>query len=394
MADHGYVVIADITGYTRFLTGSEFEHAQGILEDLFAVILERMKSPLVLSNIQGDAFLAHARSEAVRDGTIVIDALEALYWGFRARVQHMLRNTTCECAACRNIVDLDLKLIVHHGEYIEHMLAGRKELSGPDIILAHRLLKNEVAAKTGIVSYAAFTSAAVAALDLPGYFADAKPHAESLEEFGDVDIRVVDMGSSWARYDAAHEVVLGDDTDRWIDDIGHDYPYGAELLWHYLTAPEQRPRYSPGVESLTRQSSKDGRISAGTVDHCAHGKQTLVYTTVDARPFRHITYDLALPMNAGLRCSILLHALEHGTRITVRYAKATAGNVVAQAMVRLLSKYHARGAQQVWTQSLTNMEAIIAEDLAAGAIQAETAGEVPADQLHGSIRDAIGVAAE
>jgi len=49
----------------------------------------------------------------------------------------MLRNTTCECAACHNTVDVDLKLIVHYGEYIEHELAGHKELSGPDIILAH-----------------------------------------------------------------------------------------------------------------------------------------------------------------------------------------------------------------------------------------------------------------
>ncbi len=41
MAEQGYLLIADITGYTRFLTGSELDHAQGILEGLFAVILER-----------------------------------------------------------------------------------------------------------------------------------------------------------------------------------------------------------------------------------------------------------------------------------------------------------------------------------------------------------------
>ena len=394
MAEHGYIVIADITGYTRFLTGSEFEHAQGILEDLFAVILERMKSPLVLSNIEGDAFLAHAHSNTVPDGTILIDTLEALYWGFRARVQHMLRNTNCECAACRHIADLDLKLIVHHGEYVEHELAGRKELSGPDVILAHRLLKNDIVQMTGIVSYAAYTAAAVDALDLASYFWDAISHSESLEEFGDVEAKIVDLGASWVRYDGANEVVLGDDTERWIDDISHDYPYAPELLWHYMTAPEHRSRYTPGVESLTRKSSKDGRLTAGTVDHCAHGKQILVFTTLDSRPYRHITSDMALPMGATLRFSILFEALESGTRVTARFAKPVAGNAIAQAMVRLVGRMHAKPTAEGYEQSLANLEALIAGDLATGAIRAETAGEVSAELLQHNIRDAIGVAAD
>lgn len=392
MADRGYIVIADITGYTRFLTGSEFDHAQGILEDLFAVILERMKSPLVLSNIEGDAFLARARDDSVPDGLLLIESLEALYWGFRARVQHMLRNTTCKCAACRNIADLDLKLIVHHGEYVEHELAGRKELSGPDVILAHRLLKNDIVKSTGIVSYAAFTSAAVAALDLSDYFVDAAAHTEESEEFGEIALTIVDVGAGWARHAAANAVVLGDDTDRWIPDVSHDFPYGGELLWHYLTAPEQRPRYVPGVLSLTRQNAKDGRIRAGAVDHCAHGKETFIFTILDVRPFRHITFDISLPLNAAIRCSILLRPIEQGTRIIVRHAKATAPGVVVRGFARLMSRFYTRRVHEEWVESLKNLEALIARDLAAGAVGAETAAAIPADHLQSKIRDAIGAA--
>ena len=35
MAQQGFLLIADITGYTMFLTRSELEHAQGILDALF-----------------------------------------------------------------------------------------------------------------------------------------------------------------------------------------------------------------------------------------------------------------------------------------------------------------------------------------------------------------------
>ncbi len=45
----GYLVLADITGYTRFLTGSELDHAEGILRDPFGALTEQLQSPVVLS---------------------------------------------------------------------------------------------------------------------------------------------------------------------------------------------------------------------------------------------------------------------------------------------------------------------------------------------------------
>ena len=34
VTQHGYLVIADISGYTSFLAGTELEHSQEILADL------------------------------------------------------------------------------------------------------------------------------------------------------------------------------------------------------------------------------------------------------------------------------------------------------------------------------------------------------------------------
>src|ERR1700674_100569 len=172
----GYLLIADITGYTRFLTGSELDHARGILEQLFSTLLDKLKSPFLLSNIQGDAILAHARAERVADGGHVLDIVENLYCGFAESLERMLVNTTCTCAACRNISNLDLKLVVHYGEYIEQDIADRKELSGPEVILIHRLMKNKITAATGIRAYAAFTEAAAAAARPKEHFARAAPH--------------------------------------------------------------------------------------------------------------------------------------------------------------------------------------------------------------------------
>ena len=57
MTQTGFLLIADITGYTMFLTRSELEHAQGILDALFKSIFAEIKAPIILSNLQGDAAL-------------------------------------------------------------------------------------------------------------------------------------------------------------------------------------------------------------------------------------------------------------------------------------------------------------------------------------------------
>ena len=44
MAQQGFLLIADITGYTMFLTRSEHEHPQGILDALFSNFVTDVRS--------------------------------------------------------------------------------------------------------------------------------------------------------------------------------------------------------------------------------------------------------------------------------------------------------------------------------------------------------------
>ena len=43
---HGYLVLADISGYTLYLAGVELDHAQGVLADLLETIVASFKSLL------------------------------------------------------------------------------------------------------------------------------------------------------------------------------------------------------------------------------------------------------------------------------------------------------------------------------------------------------------
>ena len=56
---HGYLVLADISGYTSYLAQVELEHAHEILTDLLETIVEKFKQILTVSKLEGDAVFAN-----------------------------------------------------------------------------------------------------------------------------------------------------------------------------------------------------------------------------------------------------------------------------------------------------------------------------------------------
>jgi hypothetical protein len=60
--EEGYLVLADITGYTSFLTRTELEHAHGIVAELTTLVIARLAAPLRFVELEGDAVFAYAPS--------------------------------------------------------------------------------------------------------------------------------------------------------------------------------------------------------------------------------------------------------------------------------------------------------------------------------------------
>jgi hypothetical protein len=61
MTSHtGYLLIADISGYTAFLTSSEQDHANPILQSLLSSMVEQVGEPLNFWKMDGDAVLAYS----------------------------------------------------------------------------------------------------------------------------------------------------------------------------------------------------------------------------------------------------------------------------------------------------------------------------------------------
>jgi hypothetical protein len=193
-AGRGTLLLADISGYTAFLqdvagahaadmaAGTFVPKAYPLLTSLLDGIVERIAPPFVLSKLEGDAVFAFAaEGELGIRGQAVVDCLTDCYEAYRSRLDEASEVMTCTCEACLSIGGLELKFVLHHGEYIVQTVAGHQELLGPDVTISHLLLKNHVADLIGRSAYALVTESAAAHLDVP--LEPALPITEQYEHY-------------------------------------------------------------------------------------------------------------------------------------------------------------------------------------------------------------------
>lgn len=375
MAHSGFLLIADITGYTIFLTRSELDHAQGILDALFKCIFAEIKAPIVLSNLQGDAALTYLPDASVPQRQYPLDAIERIYCSFAETLAAMRVNTSCTCNACRNMDALDLKFFLHHGDYATQQMAGRTELQGPEVIRLHRLMKNSVTKATGIRAYALVTAQAAAAIDLPEFFAGAIAHVEHAEEFGDIACYAYDLAPVFARWRAARRIVVTRDEPLCFESMECDLPVPPAIAWSYVTDVAKKIRWQQGIDGLTMTGLSRGRIGQGSTQHCAHGKDSLAHDIVDWRPFHYVTWHIRLPLGAIVRQMAEFTPLENGgTHLSLLCAQPEGSNPVATALVRAITRLViARKQLRDQRASKIALERLVAEDVAAAAQDAGAA---------------------
>src|SRR5512141_96141 len=188
---HGYLVIADISGYTSFVAKTELEHSHEILSDLLELLVDRFKPLMTISKLEGDAIFAYAPEGIFARGETLIEFIESTYVAFRDKQVSMKRATTCTCNACRNIPSLDLKFFIHCGDYIQQTIANTRELVGSDVNLIHRLTKNHVTETTGWCAYMMFTEQCVKHNGLN--LADAHIQMEAYESLGEIKTFNIDL---------------------------------------------------------------------------------------------------------------------------------------------------------------------------------------------------------
>ena len=285
ITQHGYLVIADISGYTSFVAETELEHSQAILSELLELLVSRFQPTMTISKLEGDAVFAYAPEEVFVRGETLVDFIESIYVVFRDKQLSIKRATTCTCNACRNIPSLDLKFFLHCGDYIQQTIADRKELVGSDVNLVHRLTKNHLTEATGWRAYMMFTGQCLdrIGLDLAGAYVQ----MEEYEHLGEIKTFNVDLHQRYQEITAARRIIL-DEKDADIT-LQTDFSTPPAVTWEWIHNPEKRNTWNGGHVTWSMGDRPQGRPGIGSSNHCAHGKSVSIEVIVDWHPFEYYT---------------------------------------------------------------------------------------------------------
>jgi len=144
MENKGLLFIPDISGFTKFVHESEIEHSRFIIQDLLEILINSNQVGLEISEIEGDAilFYKYGNPPSLQE---VYRQVEKMFCAFHKHLLSYEYRRLCQCKACISAINLTLKVITHYGEFTGYTVKNFKKLIGKDVIVAHQLLKNDIA---------------------------------------------------------------------------------------------------------------------------------------------------------------------------------------------------------------------------------------------------------
>jgi hypothetical protein len=137
------LLIADIGGYTRYMywNRTHLAHAQLTVAALLESVIDAGRG-LRLAKLEGDAAFFWAPGGDAK--VLVCEGLSRMRQSFLARRERFKKDNVCDCDSCAQLDNLSLKFVAHEGEVAEQRVKRHVELAGVDVILVHRMLKNQV----------------------------------------------------------------------------------------------------------------------------------------------------------------------------------------------------------------------------------------------------------
>jgi len=186
------IYIPDISGFTKFVTKTEIKHSQHIISELLEKIVNANELNLTVSEIEGDAVLFYKLGTAPSLDEIYKQS-KKMFVDFHSHLKVIERDRVCQCGACSNASALTLKFITHFGELQETKISNFNKIIGRDVILAHRLLKNNIAGNEYLLLTNNYLTDRDEVDNFNAEWGKVCDHSESIENFGDVRMKYITL---------------------------------------------------------------------------------------------------------------------------------------------------------------------------------------------------------
>lgn len=302
---NGFLVLADITGFTSYVASTELEHSQEILQDILRDIVSFLTPTFKLAEVEGDAVFVYA--DRLPGRTTLFEAIESAYFQFRDKKASFDRSRTCMCTACEKVASLDLKFIVHYGDYIMTDAGGRSKPLGTSVNVVHRLLKNRLTEATGWTAYALFTKDCLTAIQT--YPDKYHEQVEEYDHIGKVQTFSIDLEAQYNSHLSERSLYLRPEEADLV--VHYDFPFPPALLWEWSNDPKKRTLWVEKSDWQVRSRASASTRRGGS-NHCVNSK--VIETILDYRPFEYYT-SLMERRPLAFTLTVKFDEIDSGTRL-------------------------------------------------------------------------------
>ena len=250
--------LPDISGFTQFVRSTEIEHSQHVIAELLELLIESNQLDLKLAEIEGDALFFYR--EELPTAAEFFDQVKAMFKAFYEHLALLKTHRICPCNACLTAPDLELKIIAHAGPVEFIRVRDSVKPFGPQVIEAHRLMKNSIDSD----SYLLISEPLAKALSLPQQQPEFLDFATASETYdgGQVDYHYAIVNSSELDLEPPNPIkVISFDRDPDFK-FEQQFPVSRDSLYEYVANYSKRHLWNKGVDAFKFSENEVTRVGS------------------------------------------------------------------------------------------------------------------------------------
>ncbi len=120
-------------------------HASKIIADLLEKVIGSIKPVMNLNKLMGNSALFYCEENKNKNQSDeIINIMHKANKTFKEKKSELVFVQACGCEPCTQSKNLKLKIVAHKGIFTINKIRNFEEISGEDVILTHRMLKNDI----------------------------------------------------------------------------------------------------------------------------------------------------------------------------------------------------------------------------------------------------------
>jgi len=272
MIPDSFLFIPDISGFTEFVNETEISHSRHVISELLEIIIGADGLGMRVSEIEGDA-VVFFMEDRTPDPRKVVDQARRTFEAFHTHLKRYERDRICPCGACRTTHRLSLKMVAHSGPIETLRVQEFEKPYGADVILAHRLLKNNVEDN----EYLLVTAGVRAKTDDLPAWATLVPGMTTYETLGQISYHHIPLGPLRAGVPEPPDRVGPSKSGHPVTRQIH-VPLPMDETFELISNLDQRLLWNRGVDELRFDPNRVN--SAGTRHQCVIDGDLIEFETV------------------------------------------------------------------------------------------------------------------